>query len=242
MADYIPIFLDWIDTTQELNAAEKGRLIDALVTYAQGGNWQELINGNERYVFPVFRGQLDRHMQRVGTLKANASKQKQTEAKASKVEQDEAKSSNTKQNRAKSSKTEQTGAKTYNNNNNNNNNDNYNDNENKNDNDNEGESTTRTRARFSPPTFEEVSEYCRERRNSVDPQRFIDFYASKGWKVGQTPMKDWKAAVRTWEQRSKSGDVGSGTNTRPNPAQQYAQREYTPEEANDVFADLSRYE
>ena len=97
-------------------------------------------------------------------------------------------------------------------------------------------------ARFTPPTFEEVSAYCSERRNGIDAQRFIDFYASKGWKVGQTPMKDWKAAVRTWEQRSKSGDVGSGTNTRPNPAQQYAQREYTPEEANDVFADLSRYE
>lgn len=55
--------------------------------------------------------------------------------------------------------------------------------------------------RFTPPTAEEVEAYCKERGNSVDPQRFVDFYASKGWRVGNQPMKDWRAAVRTWEQR-----------------------------------------
>lgn len=54
---------------------------------------------------------------------------------------------------------------------------------------------------FSPPTVEMVKAYCQERGNRVDHQRFVDFYASKGWKVGNQPMKDWKAAVRTWEQR-----------------------------------------
>lgn len=57
------------------------------------------------------------------------------------------------------------------------------------------------RERFIPPTVEEVTAYCRERTNGVDPQRFVDFYASKGWKVGNQPMKDWQAAVRTWERR-----------------------------------------
>lgn len=55
--------------------------------------------------------------------------------------------------------------------------------------------------RFTPPTTEEVKAYCEERGNNVDPERFIDFYASKGWKVGNQGMKDWKAAVRTWEKR-----------------------------------------
>ncbi len=55
------------------------------------------------------------------------------------------------------------------------------------------------RKRFTPPSVEEVAAYCRERKNGVDPQRFVDFYASKGWKVGNQPMKDWRAAVRTWE-------------------------------------------
>lgn len=57
------------------------------------------------------------------------------------------------------------------------------------------------RTRFIPPTLEQVTSYCSERKNNVDPQRFIDFYESKGWMVGKNKMKDWQAAVRTWEQR-----------------------------------------
>ena len=54
-------------------------------------------------------------------------------------------------------------------------------------------------ARFTPPSVEEVRVYCAERKNSVDPERFVDFYASKGWLVGKSKMKDWRAAVRSWE-------------------------------------------
>lgn len=54
-------------------------------------------------------------------------------------------------------------------------------------------------ARFTPPSVEEVRVYCAERKNSVDPERFVDFYASKGWLVGKSRMKDWRAAVRSWE-------------------------------------------
>lgn len=53
--------------------------------------------------------------------------------------------------------------------------------------------------RFAAPTVEEVRVYCQERGNSVDAQRFVDYYGANGWKVGKNPMKDWKAAVRTWE-------------------------------------------
>ena len=49
------------------------------------------------------------------------------------------------------------------------------------------------------PTLYEVKEYCSERGNKVDPERWFDYYTSNGWKVGKNPMKDWKAAVRTWE-------------------------------------------
>lgn len=62
--------------------------------------------------------------------------------------------------------------------------------------------------RFSPPSVDEVRAYCVERQNDIDPQRFVDFYASKGWKVGNQSMKDWKAAVRTWEKRG--GDEANG--------------------------------
>ena len=55
--------------------------------------------------------------------------------------------------------------------------------------------------RFSPPSFDDVKSYCQERKNGVDPQAFVDWYTSNGWKVGKNPMKDWKAAVRTWERK-----------------------------------------
>ena len=54
---------------------------------------------------------------------------------------------------------------------------------------------------FAPPTVEEVAAYCRDRGNAVDAERFCDFYAAKGWMIGKEPMKDWRAAVRTWEKR-----------------------------------------
>lgn len=77
--------------------------------------------------------------------------------------------------------------------------------------------------RFAPPSIEEVRAYCLERRNGVDPQTFVDFYASKGWKVGREPMKDWRAAVRTWEKREdRPGKTVS--------AQRYEQRTYTEED------------
>lgn len=56
--------------------------------------------------------------------------------------------------------------------------------------------------RFVKPCLEDVVAYCKERGNDVDTQRFMDYYESNGWKVGKNPMKDWKAAVRTWEKSS----------------------------------------
>jgi hypothetical protein len=60
------------------------------------------------------------------------------------------------------------------------------------------------RKRFTPPTFDEVNAYCIERGNGIDAQAFIDFYESKGWMIGKEKMKNWKAAVRTWENRRKA--------------------------------------
>lgn len=59
-------------------------------------------------------------------------------------------------------------------------------------------------SRFTPPSIEEVQKYCKERNNSVNAERFIDYYTSNGWQVGKNKMKDWKAAVRTWENNNYS--------------------------------------
>lgn len=70
------------------------------------------------------------------------------------------------------------------------------------------------RSLFVKPTLQEVQAYCQERRNSVDPQAWMDHYESNGWKVGRNPMKDWKAAVRTWEKHA----FGNGKAPDPSPA------------------------
>ena len=54
---------------------------------------------------------------------------------------------------------------------------------------------------FTPPSPAEVAAYCRERGNDISPESFCSFYASKGWRVGNQPMKDWRAAIRHWETR-----------------------------------------
>ena len=59
------------------------------------------------------------------------------------------------------------------------------------------------RTRFAPPSLKDVTAYIREKSYNVDPEAFIDFYTSKGWKVGNQAMKDWKAAVRNWNRRDK---------------------------------------
>ena len=61
-----------------------------------------------------------------------------------------------------------------------------------------------TPRRFTKPTMDEIRAYCRERGNAVDAQRFFDFYEAKGWRVGNQTMKDWQAAVRTWEGRDST--------------------------------------
>ena len=82
-----------------------------------------------------------------------------------------------------------------------------NDNDNDNDNDDSyHESYHESSKRFKPPTIQEVKAYCIERGNTVDPERFVDFYESKGWMVGKNKMKDWKAAVRNWERKDKPKD------------------------------------
>ena len=63
-------------------------------------------------------------------------------------------------------------------------------------------STTTKRKRFEKPSISDIKQYCMERNNNIDASQFFDYYESNGWKVGKNSMKDWKAAVRTWEKNS----------------------------------------
>jgi hypothetical protein len=68
----------------------------------------------------------------------------------------------------------------------------------------EEESKHRRSRAFTRPTIDDVAAYCAERGNRINPQAFLDYYESNGWRVGKTAMKDWQAAVRTWEKRDET--------------------------------------
>lgn len=170
---YLKVFTDFAKTIEPLSDAEKGRLFAAMLEYAETST-EPRFSGNERFIWPTAKLNIDRESAFCEKQRRNASKP------------NEAKPSQTKPNRAKPSQTCQKDK----------------------DKDKEyketlpiGSAKKTGGAVFTPPTVEMVKAYCLERGNLVDPQRFVDFYASKGWKVGNQPMKDWKAAVRTWEQR-----------------------------------------
>lgn len=179
---YIKVWLDWREATRSLKDAEKGRLIDAIVAYTNGEDADELLTGNERFVFPIFQLQIDRDRAklertcearaaagRMGGLAklANASKDKQTVANGSKSSKD----NKTIRQKTKDNKTED---------------------------DNIGASPQRTRA-FVPPTADEVAAFCTEHGYNIDPGAFVDYYARQGWRLANgRKIVDWKACVRTW--------------------------------------------
>lgn len=88
------------------------------------------------------------------------------------------------------------------------------------------------KGRFTPPSVDEVSAYCTERGNRIDAQTFVDFYSAKGWMIGKNHMKDWKAAVRTWEKTEVS-------RRKTNPALKYDQKTISKNDFDSMVVDLS---
>lgn len=91
------------------------------------------------------------------------------------------------------------------------------------------EEENKKRKRFSAPTIDEIKAYCLERKNNVDAQKFIDYYTSNGWMVGKNKMKDWKAAVRTWERN------GYGNNNKTYGASGIAVDQNAVDDLKDIF-------
>ena len=174
---YIKIFVDYLDAIEPLGDAERGRLFTSLLTYARTGEAPQL-GGNERFLFPMMRAQLDRDIAAMAGVSEARSKAAKA-SKSSKCEQMQQMQANA-ANADKSSK----------------------DKDKDKDKDDDKKGNGAREARFTPPSIEEVAAYCQERGNGVDASRFVDFYSSKGWMVGKTKMKDWQAAVRNWERSS----------------------------------------
>ena len=183
---YLKVWTDFADVLETLEDAEVGRLFIAMLRYADTGEIPQRFEGNERFVWPVARRDIDMMAERTEVLRQNGAKggfaksrNRQALANDSKSYQSVANDSEAKQNEANCSLKEKKGK--------------------------EKEKKIKETenivplTRFIPPTVEEVALYCVERRNHVDAGKFVDYYSSNGWRVGKNPMKDWKAAVRTWE-------------------------------------------
>lgn len=161
----------YLKTMEPLSDAECGRLYRACLTYSMTGTELEL-RGNERILWPTMKEQIDR----------DAAKY----AKKCEVLRENAKSKSIRS----GSKSNRNASKSS-----------INANANENINIPPKSPQGEPAKRFKAPTVGEVQEYCKEQGYGIDAGSFVDFYASKGWKVGKECMKDWKAAVRTWVRR-----------------------------------------
>ena len=215
---YLKVYFDFDEKTDELNDSEKGRLLLALYRYAMTGE-KPVLTGNERFLFNIFKGEIDRDIA-VYNVKVTNGNQGGRPPKG-KTENNLTEPNETKE----EPKITETPKKQ----------------ETRNIKEISLTGDKEKRTRFSPPTLEEVSAYCMERGNRIDPQHFVDYYEARGWelKPGQK-VKDWKACVRTWEQRDNGQAVQKPKLLR---AQMYEQREYKEEEmrkllgVDDLFKD-----
>lgn len=199
---------DYLSKTAKLSDEEVGRLFRALMRYHATGE-EEDIQGRESIAFDFIREDIDRTDQAYKTKC-----EKNRENRLSAVDNNRQRSSTFVNVPAQKEK------------------------EKEKENNKESVREKEPLKRFTPPTPEEVAEYCRERGNKVDPERFVNFYASKGWKVGNQAMKDWKAAVRTWENEDRQ----KGQKTpKTMPSHEYTQRDYSEpsESMDDVLNSLA---
>ena len=218
--EYLKVWTSFLEIMEPLTDAEKGRLFVAMLRYAEDGTPPDF-EGNERFVWPSAKQAIDRTSEKAEIYRNNRTKSKQNETNENKPEQN-----GTNQNKSEQSETTYSIKK-------------YKDKEKKDKEILKREVKREAATRFSPPTAEEVAAYVKERGSGVDAERFVDYYISKGWKVGGQPMKDWRAAVRTWERRDGRGSATVNTGGKVVSAQQYTQRQYS-EEQLDALSDGDR--
>ena len=220
---YFQIFHDMEELLEAYDDAQRGRILTAMMQYAFHGIDAQF-EGVERFVWPCIRQRIDQSAEKLVKLRANGargglSKSKQTEANPSKSKQTEANPSKPKQTEANPSKPKHIKEK-----------------EQEQDKEQEHKESVAVKRGFTAPTPDDVRQFCKENGiTGVDPDRFCDFYTAKGWKVGNSPMKDWHAAVRNWA-RSDSARAAP----RPVRAQQYTQRTYTDNDLSFGDSDLMR--
>lgn len=172
--NYAALPYDYLEEMEALNDAEFGRLTRALLAYSMTGE-QIALCGNERFYAKRVMAQEDRFKASYDGISATRSEAGKAGAVA-RWQNSKRIFANDKNGNTETKTDTETNTPLSD--------------------DSKGDKRAK---RFVPPTLEEVRAYVAKRHSPVDPQRFIDFYASKGWMVGKNKMKDWKAACRNAE-------------------------------------------
>lgn len=205
--DYIPLWDRYKELFEPLEFEEIGRLIVSMQRYKDGETVD--ITGNERFVWPSIRRDIDSAK---AAYEETCRRQSENGSRGGRPKKATGLEKNPK-NPVVFSETQKSKNKAISKQSNINNTSP------------DGEGVTRAK-RFTPPTLAEVQSYVAERQSPVDPQGFIDFYEAKGWLVGKTPMKDWKAACRNaekWERwNNQSQNQSSGGNGRDRKTSNYS--------------------
>lgn len=178
MADipYVCLYMSYLQSLSPFTDEERGRIVMAMLNYAATGELPQF-EGNERFIWPSLQAQIDRDIEtyqaKCARNKANGSKGGRPPKNPTVIPETERFLEKPKKPKEKEKEKER-------------------------EKDNIGADKPPSCSRFSPPTVDEVRAYCTEKGYTVDADRFVDYYTSNGWRVGKNPMKDWKAAVRTW--------------------------------------------
>ena len=181
--EYFNAYHSYLKSIDPLNDAERGRLFTALLFYSSTGKEPEL-RGNERFIFPMMREQIDRDCDKYNKKCESNRQNIKVRWNTNEYERipDDTKNTKEKEKTKEKTKTKTKTRESIN-------------------------GAFAPRSKFVKPTVDEVRAYCKERKNTVNPETFCDFYESKGWKIGKDPMRDWKAAVRTWERREPQSET-----------------------------------
>ena len=174
---YLKIFTDFLEIAEGLSDNTLARLFRAMLAYALNDT-EPAFKGNERALWLMVRQSIDREKEayeaKVDNMERCREVRKQKEIKQKSIQQTKISTEDKDKEKEKDEDKDE-------------------------DKDIYIAPAPRAHIYIRPPSLEEVESYCQERGNQVDPHYFHSYYESNGWKVGKNPMKDWKAAVRSWE-------------------------------------------
>ena len=180
---YLKVWTSFLEIIKPLSEAEKGRLFEMMLRYAQDGQEPSEIVGNERFIWPAAKQSIDLTAERNEKLRANASKGGQAKSRNQQALANDSKACQsvaTDSSKVKKSNVIENKVK-------------------------KGKDNIRPLTRFIPPKIDDVKAYCDERGTYlIDPERFITYYETRGWMLtNNRKMVDWRAAVRLWEKNER---------------------------------------